>query len=221
MGSNDKLDASMAAPPKTVLHAPPEEEAAIRHAVRSSDPAVIAPSRRLATRRHVEGLVQLLSDPLVSDPLYGVPRPFTERNIADWVDDFTERRLRGEGVLIVTTDFGDQGVVAYSQITIWPERASGETAGALSSDIQSLGSGGTGAMRVFSWMYDVLGVRLIGLTAALDNVRSAKLIDRAGFKRMGERDAVRPDGTIRRSLYWEQTREEWLSHEAPFEPCKD
>lgn len=211
----------MAAPPKTVLHATAEEEAAIRAAVRECDPAVIAPNRRLATTRHVDGLVQLLSDPLVSDPLYGVPRPFTERNITHWVEDFAERRQRGEGVLIVTTDFGEQGVVAYSQITVWPDRASGETAGALSSDIQSLGSGGSGAMRVFGWMYDVLGIRMIGLTAALDNVRSAKLIDRAGFKRMGERDAVRPDGTIRRSLYWEQTREEWHSHELPFTPHED
>jgi RimJ/RimL family protein N-acetyltransferase len=211
----------MAAPPKTVLHATPDEEAAIRAAVQASDPSIIAPNRRLATRRHIDGLVQLLSDPLVSDPLYGVPRPFTERNIGDWIDDFAARRERGEGVLMVTTDFGEQGVVAYSQITIWPDRASGETAGALSADIQSLGSGGSGAMRVFGWMYDVLGVRLIGLTAALDNVRSAKLIERAGFRRMGERDAVRADGTIRRSLYWEQTRDEWLGHEPPFEPCTE
>ncbi|MCC6917742.1 MAG: GNAT family N-acetyltransferase [Alphaproteobacteria bacterium] len=211
----------MAAPPKTVLYAPPEEEAAIRAAVRACDPSIIGPNRRLATQRHVEGLVQLLSDPLVSDPLYGVPRPFTERNILHWVEDFTERKARGEGVLIVTTDFADQGVVAYSQITIWPDRTSGETAGAISADIQSLGSGGSGAMRTFGWMYGVLGIRLIGLTAAIDNVRSAKLIERAGFIRMGERDSVRPDGTIRRSLYWEQTRDQWLSHEPPFEPYRE
>lgn len=208
----------MAAPPKTVLHATPDEEAAIREAVRAADPGQIRDNRRLATARHVEGLVQLLSDPLVSDPLYGIPRPITEASIAHWVADYEERRERGEGVLIVTTDFGEHGVIAYSQITVWPDRASGETAGALSSDMQGLGGGGSGAMRTFGWMYGVLGIRLIGLTAALDNVRSAKLIDRAGFKRMGERDSVRPDGTVRRSLYWEQTREEWLSHEPPFAP---
>ena len=55
-----------------------------------------------------------------------------------------------------------------------------------------------------------LGVRLIALTAALDNVRSAASIDAAGFRRMGEIDSVRPDGTTRRSLYWELTREEWV-----------
>ena len=58
-------------------------------------------------------------------------------------------------------------------------------------------------------LFEVLGLRLIGVTAALDNIRSAKAIDGAGFRRMGERDSVRPDGTVRRSLYWELTRDEW------------
>jgi hypothetical protein len=46
-------------------------------------------------------------------------------------------------------------------------------------------------------MFEALGVRLVGVTAALDNVRSAKVIEAAGFVRMGERDSVRPDGTVR------------------------
>ena len=71
--------------------------------------------------------------------------------------------------------------------------------------------GGAGALRSFGWMFESLGVRLIGLTAALDNVRSARLIDAAGFVRMGERESVRPDGAVRRSLYWEMTREAWLA----------
>jgi len=51
---------------------------------------------------------------------------------------------------------------------------------------------------------------VIARTAALDNGRSAASIDAAGFRRMGEMDSVRPDGTTRRSLYWELTREEWV-----------
>ena len=58
-------------------------------------------------------------------------------------------------------------------------------------------------------IFETLGVRMMCLTASLDNVRSQKGIDAAGFVRMGERDAVRPDGTIRRSVYWEMTRDEW------------
>ena len=58
-------------------------------------------------------------------------------------------------------------------------------------------------------MFEVLGVRLIGVTAALDNARSAGVIEAAGFRPMGERDGVRPDGSVRRSRYWEGTREAW------------
>jgi RimJ/RimL family protein N-acetyltransferase len=54
-----------------------------------------------------------------------------------------------------------------------------------------------------------LGVELIGLTAAVDNVRSAKLIEAAGFRPMGEREVTRPDGSKRQSLSWEMTREAW------------
>ena len=30
------------------------------------------------------------------------------------------------------------------------------------------------------------------------------------FRRMGEVESVKPDGTTRRSLYWELTRDEWV-----------
>jgi RimJ/RimL family protein N-acetyltransferase len=60
-------------------------------------------------------------------------------------------------------------------------------------------------------MFDRLGVRLIGLTAALDNARSAKVIEAAGFEPMGERDSRKPDGSIRRSRYWELTKDKWLA----------
>ncbi|HEY0436082.1 MAG TPA: GNAT family protein, partial [Phenylobacterium sp.] len=92
---------------------------------------------------------------------------------------------------------------------VWPERASGELAGARRADLQNSGQGRAGVAHSIAWMFETLGLRLIGLTAALDNVRSAKAIDGAGFRRMGERDSVRPDGTVRRSLYWELTRDEW------------
>ena len=64
-------------------------------------------------------------------------------------------------------------------------------------------------------MFVHLGVRLIGLTAALDNVRSARLIEAAGFVPMGERESHRPDGSVRRSRYWELTREAWQALHTP------
>jgi RimJ/RimL family protein N-acetyltransferase len=58
-------------------------------------------------------------------------------------------------------------------------------------------------------MFEHLGVRLIGLTAAQDNVRSARVIEAAGFKAKGERQSIRADGSVRVSNYWELARDEW------------
>jgi RimJ/RimL family protein N-acetyltransferase len=193
----------MSAPPKTVLAATPEEEAAIRAAVRK------APGHIVAGPEHVDGLLALLSDPRVSDPIYDLPRPFTRESVSKWVADSEALRQEGRCILSVTLD--DQGQVAgYSRFSIWPERSSAELAGARRADLQNTGGGRIGVARSIAWMFEDLGVRLICLTAALDNVRSAKAIDAAGFRRMGEVESVRPDGTTRRSLYWELSRDEWM-----------
>lgn len=192
----------MSAPPVTVLQASPEEAAAIRNAVRAVN------DRVLAGPAHVDGLLTLLSDPRVSDPIYDLPRPFTRESIAAWVQESRAAHERGERLLSVTLD--EVGEVAgYSQISVWPDRSSAEIAGAARADRQNAGRGRGGVSNAAAFMFETLGVRLIGLTAALDNVRSIAAIDGAGFVRMGERENVRPDGTVRRSLYWELTREAW------------
>jgi RimJ/RimL family protein N-acetyltransferase len=63
--------------------------------------------------------------------------------------------------------------------------------------------------QTFDWMFEELGVRLICVTAALDNARSARVIEAAGFTPMGEREGVRADGVVRRSHYWEMSRDAW------------
>lgn len=198
----------MSAPPKTVLTATAAEEAAIREAVRTADPGALGNGRIIAGPGEVDALVDLLSDPSVSEAIYDLPRPIDAEHVGAWVADYAVRRLRGDGLLFVVPDWG-KGVMSYSQVTLWPARASAELAGAVRADIQGAGGGGEGAARVFDWMFTALHVRLICLTAAPDNIRSVKLIDHAGFERMGERDAVRPDGSIRKSLYWEMTRARW------------
>ena len=192
----------MSAAPKTVLTATPEEEAAIRAAVRE------APGVTVAGPEHVDGLVALLADPRVSDPIYDLPRPITRESIAKWVAE--SEALRQEGRCILAVNLDEAGEVSgYSRFTVWPEHASGELAGARRADLQNSGQGTQGVAHAIAWMFEELHLRLIALTAALDNVRSAKAIDGAGFKRMGEVESVKPDGTIRRSLYWELTRDEW------------
>ena len=193
----------MSAPPKTVLTATPQEEAAIRAAVRAAE------GHTVAGPEHVEGLTALLADPAVSDPIYDLPRPITRERVAAWVAE--NEALRQEGRCLLTVSLDEAGEVAsYARYSIWPERASGELAGARRADLQNSGAGRQGVARSVAWMFEGLGLRLIGLTAALDNVRSAKAIDGAGFKRMGEVESVRPDGTVRRSSYWELTRDEWM-----------
>jgi len=193
----------MSAPPKTVLTATPEEAEAIRAVVRSAEGAM------LAGPEHVDGLLKLFLDPRVSDPIYDLPRPFTRESVAAWVAEARALRQEGRCLLSVTLDEAGE-VASYSRITVWPERASAELAGARRADLQNSGAGRRGVAQTTAWMFEVLGVRLIGLTAALDNVRSAKAIDGAGFRRMGEVESVKPDGSTRRSLYWELAREEWV-----------
>ena len=199
----------MSTPPKTVLHASPEEEAAIRAAVREARGLeTLAGPRAVAAARHVAALTELLSDPRVSAPVYSLPHPVTEANVAAWIENFAAARERGEGLLIVGLDAAGKAI-GYTDAQVWPAHASGEIGGAIRADFQGAGQGGAGALRTFNWMFESLGVRLMCLTAALDNIRSQKLIDAAGFVRMGERDGVRPDGATRRSVYWEMTREAW------------
>lgn len=198
----------MSAPPVTVLEVPPEEAAAIRAAVLSADLSTLGPGRALAGPADATDLAAFLADPRVSDAIYDLPRPFTEANMARWIAESAALRQEGRRLLILTRD--ELGIIAgYSCVSIWPDRSAAELAGALRADRQSGGQGGAGALHSFGWIFETLGVRLMGLTAAIDNVRSARLIDAAGFVRMGTRDSVRPDGTTRVSLYWEVTREQW------------
>ena len=200
----------MSAPPKTQLSTTPEEAEAIRAAVRNADPTTLGPSRALAGHAHVAALVELLSDPAVSAPVYDLPKPIAPATIVAWIETAHAERSRGEGLLFVTADDGGN-IVSYSKITVWPHLSAAELGGAMRADRQSQGAGGSGAARTVDWIFATLGVRLICLTAALDNVRSARLIDNMGFQRMGERESMRPDGTIRRSLYWELTRAAWAA----------
>jgi RimJ/RimL family protein N-acetyltransferase len=198
----------MSDPPVTVIRAPSGEEADIRRRVREVDPASLGPDRVIAVPGHAASLARMLADPRVSGPIYDLPRPITEDSVRAWIEATADQQARGEAVLILSLD-EDGEVAGYSRFSVWPDRSSAEIAGATRADRQNRGQGTTGAARSFGWMFEVLGVRLVGLTAALDNVRSARVIEAAGFRPMGERDSRRPDGTLRRSLYWEMTIDEW------------
>lgn len=208
MRAGREQEIHLSAPPLTRLEAPAEEAERIRTAVRSADLSLLGPRQVLAGPEHVEGLIALFSDGAVSDPIYDLPRPFTQDIVGQWVNDALARREAGEALLAVSLD--DLGQVAgYSYFTIWPELSAAEIGGARRADLQNSGEGRRGAARSFAWMFEHLGVRLIGVTASPDNVRSARVIEAAGFSPKGERRSVRPDGVERLSRYWEMTRESW------------
>ena len=113
----------------------------------------------------------------------------------------------------MTLTLDDSGeAAAYLKFTVWPDRASAEVGGAVRADRQNSGRSAIGAGEMFNWIFETFGVRLVGLTAAVDNIRSIRMIDATGFARMGERDCLRPDGTARRSIYWEMSRDAWRRH---------
>ena len=176
----------MSDPPITVIRASPAEEADIRRRVREVDPASLGPDRVIATPAHAASLARMLADPRVSDPIYDLPRPITEASVRAWIEATAADQARGEAVLILSLDEAGE-VAGYSRFSVWPDRSSAEIAGATRADRQNRGQG----------------------TAGADNVRSARVIEAAGFRPMGERDSRRPDGTFRRSLYWEMTADEW------------
>jgi len=201
----------MGAPPKTQLDVSAAEAEAIRTAVRQADPdwsGGSAGGRRLATDADIDALTELLTDPAVSGPVHDLPRPINAATVGAWVRDCEAARERGEALLLVTRDAEGQ-VSGYSKITVWPHLSAAELAGAIRADRQGSGQGGAGAFRTVDWMFDALGVRLVCLTAAMDNVRSARLIEAMGFTRLGDRDVTDADGAVRPSLYWEMTREAW------------
>lgn len=183
--------------------------AEIRAAVRTAEamPSSGA-SSRLARPEDAAALHAFFSDPAVHAPIYSLPRPLTEATVRAFIEEHLVLRERGEGLLFISLD--EAGAIAgYSDVQIWPDWAAGELAGGLRPDRQSAGRGAAGAMASFDWMFDTLGLELICETAALDNVRTARLLDAMGFERKGEVESTRPDGTVRRSLVWELDRETW------------
>ena len=198
----------MSAPPKTRLIVQDAEAQTIRHAVAHANVQLLGQQYVIADEAQVDALCVLLADPKVSDPIYDLPRPITHANVRRWVTDARLAQAHGEAILCVMLDAAG-AATGYSYFTVWPEFSAAEIGGAHRADGQSKGLGGAGALRSFGWMFEHLGVRLICLTAATDNIRSARLITHAGFRPMGQRVSTRPDGSTRKSLYWEMARDDW------------
>lgn len=193
--------------PITRVAASTEKQNRIRNAVRQVES--LAGIGRLAREQDVDALTALLADPHISGQIYTLPGVINHDTIATFSEQHLAERERGEGLLMVSIDEGGMAS-GYHDIQFWPQWAACEFGGAIRRERQNTGQGGAGAAAVFSWLFEVIGVALICETAALDNVRTARLLDRLGFTDKGEITSTLPDGGTRPSRYWELSKAEWL-----------
>ncbi|WP_286829788.1 MULTISPECIES: GNAT family N-acetyltransferase [Kordiimonas] len=201
--------------PITRHSVPDERQQAIRQAVRTASRLPTPDGNaRLATPEDAAAFHAFLSDPKVHAPIYTLPRPLTTDSVLAFIKQHEQEQADGVGLLFLNLDAAGH-VVGYSDFCVWPEWAAGELGGAVHPDLQSQGRGLEGAAMSFAWMFDALSLELIVETAALDNIRTAKLLDHLGFVRKGEITSTRPDGTTRASLVWEITKEEWREQHTP------
>jgi RimJ/RimL family protein N-acetyltransferase len=199
----------MAEPPDTVLEVSEQEAEAIRRAVSGANRVVTPYGTYLpAQTRDADALFALLSDARVSAPLYTIAKPVTRQWVFDWIRAHEQERARGDGILLLARN--DEGEVAgFADAQIWPDLSAAELGGGIRADLQSASLGGRGAAALFDWLFRGVGVRLLAMTNALENVRTAKLLAALGFKRGADRICRTADGGVRPSMYWELLRDDW------------
>ncbi len=192
--------------PLTRIAASKERQARIRNAVSKAEE--LAGIARVAREGDVDALTALLLDRQTSEPIYTLPEQINRDTVASFINQHLVEREGGAGLLMVSVD--ESGVAsAYHDIQFWPQWAACELGGAIRRDRQNSGQGGTGAAVAFGWLFEVIGVDLICETAALDNVRTARLLERIGFTYRGEIESRLSGGGLRPSHYWELERADW------------
>jgi RimJ/RimL family protein N-acetyltransferase len=203
--------------PLTRIAASEAKQALIRKAISSTES--MADIAYLAREKDVDALTALLEIPEISTPIYTLPRPINHDTVAAFINRHLEERERGEGLLLVGRD-GTDVASSYHDIQVWPQWAACELGGAIRRDRQNTGQGGAGALAAFNWLFEVIGIDLVCETAALDNVRTARLLERIGFTYKGEIQSHLPDGGLRPSKYWELGRADWQRVKAQLENSK-
>lgn len=200
-------------------HAVSDERASdIRRRVREARTLGDAPdASRLARLEDAPALHVLLSDPAVHAPIYTLPRPLTEASVREFIQSHLDQQEAGTGILFVRAA-EDGRIMGYSDVQVWPNWAAGELGGALHPSEHNKGQGTRGAVASFNWMFESLDLDLLCETASLENVPTQRMLDGMGFERKGEVESHRPDGTTRRSLVWEMTRECWRAKHGSGQP---
>ena len=196
----------MAGIPLTRRQATAQKQAAIQNAV--SKATKIPGLARIASLADAGALTDLLCDPEISAPIYTLPKSINRKTVEQFISQHIEERANGTGLLLISMD-DENAVAGYHDIQFWPQWAACELGGAIRTDRQGAGAGVGGAATAFNWLYDVIGVDLICETAALDNHRTARLLERLGFVFQDQIESELPGGGTRPSNYWEMTKDGW------------
>lgn len=168
---------------------------------------------RLAAPEDAELFYAFLKDPAVHGPIYSLPTELNTGTVGAFIQEFCDLQAKGEGFLFL--NFNAAGEIGgYTDATIWPDWAAGELGGAIHPDRQGKRNGIAGAKLIFSWMFEALDLDVICETGALDNIRTARLLETVGFRLKGETLSTYDDGRKRASRVWEVTREEWRAFHA-------
>ncbi len=192
--------------PKTKLKISAKEAGRIRRAVQSVRKIDGGNGNSLLVEpRHAGEILELLKDERVSGDVYTLPRPFSIASITAWIEDHQVQARAGEGLLLYGRD-DDGEIMSITDFQFWPKWSACEFGGVIAYAHQNQSLGTKGITFMCDFAFTTIGVQLITLTTSLDNIRSQKIIEHLGFKQMGEVDSVRPDGSVRRSLYWEKLR---------------
>lgn len=163
---------------------------------------------RLAYPDDADAFHAFLSDPAVHAPIYTLPDPLTLANVRIFIERHLQEREDGKGLLFLT--FNDEKQLGgYMDLQVWPQWGAGELGGALHPNRQSQGQGAKGAKLAINWMFEHLGLNLVCETAALDNFRTAHLLDGLGFERKGEILSQSENGKTRPSRVWEISKDMW------------
>ncbi|MEO1136057.1 MAG: GNAT family protein [Pseudomonadota bacterium] len=199
----------MSEPPNTKLVLSERDAGKIRMAVRAITTidvayGVYAP----ASFAVLDEFQKFLADARVSGPLYTIPENPAPDWVPSWIEAHALEQAEGSGALLIARD--DAGRISgFVDLQVWPEWGVAEFGGAIRADLQSGAMGTRGAARLFDWLFAEIGVQLIAMTNALDNVRTERLLHHLGFVRGTDRNCKTPEGDIRLSMYWELQRDRW------------
>lgn len=199
--------------PLTLIDATPQQAHAMMRATQQFEQIETA---RVIARPlgfdDVDALVALLSNPRVSGPITLFPQPFLESSGLKWVNDGIEKCTTGTG-LHLGVFYRDNGMmIGEYHVNLWPEHVTGKFGGCLATAYWGKGLAEEISVALSSWLYDTAAASLLCLTTAEDNYSSQRMILELGFKFIRPYDRPVTGSTVRPSLYYEQTADEWQRH---------